>query len=119
MFNCTPKLFEAFEPLEDPVPEAYVIVEMQISDPEQYKLYMAEAPATVKAAGGEYVVRGGRCEVLEGEWRPGRLAMLKFPSVEAARAWYESERYRVARSIRSGATSMFDMVVVEGVSSPV
>jgi uncharacterized protein (DUF1330 family) len=101
------------------VPDAYVIVEMQISDPEQYKLYLAEAPATVKAAGGEYVVRGGRSEVLEGEWQPARLAMLRFPSVEAARAWYDGERYREARSIRAGATSMFNMVVVEGVSGPV
>jgi uncharacterized protein (DUF1330 family) len=101
------------------MPDAYVIVEMQISDPEQYTLYMAEAPAAVKAAGGEYVVRGGRSEVLEGEWQPGRLAMLKFASIEAAKGWYDSERYRAARSIRSGATSLFNMVVVEGVSAPV
>lgn len=101
------------------MPDAYVIVEMQISDAEQYKLYMAEAPAAVKAAGGEYAVRGGRSEVLEGEWQPARLAMLKFSSVEAAKAWYDSERYRAARSIRAGATSHFNLVVVEGVSEPV
>ena len=101
------------------MPDAYVIVEMQISDMEQYKLYMAQAPATVKAAGGEYVIRGGRTAVLEGAWQPARLAMLKFPSVEAARAWYDGENYRVARATRAGATSLFNMVVVEGVSAPV
>lgn len=100
------------------MPDAYVIVEMQITDMEQYKLYMAEAPATVEAAGGEYVVRGGRSETLEGTWQPARLAMLKFPSVEAAKAWYDGERYRAARATRAGATSVFDMVVVEGVSAP-
>ena len=102
----------------NPVPNAYVIVEMQISDVEQYKLYMAEAPATVKAAGGEYLIRGGRSEALEGDWRPARMAMLKFPSYEAAKAWYESEKYRAARATRSGATTLFNMVVVEGVPAP-
>ena len=101
------------------MPDAYVIVEMQISDLEQYQLYMAEAPATVKAAGGEYLVRGGRSEALEGAWRPTRLAMLKFPSYDAAKAWYDGEKYRVARSSRSGATSLFNMVLVEGVAAPV
>ena len=99
--------------------DAYVIVEMQVSDMEQYKRYMAEAPDTVKAAGGEYVVRGGRSETLEGDWQPARLAMLKFPSVEAAKAWYDGERYRQARTLRAGATTLFDMVVVEGVAAPV
>ena len=48
------------------MPDSYVIVDMQISDLDQYQQYMAEAPATVKAAGGEYVIRGGRFESLEG-----------------------------------------------------
>ena len=101
------------------MPDAYVLVDMQISDVEQYKQYMADAPATVKAAGGEYVVRGGRFETLEGNWTPSRMAMLKFPSYEAARAWYDSESYRAARSKRAGATVFFNMILVEGVASPV
>ena len=48
------------------MPTAYVIVDMKISDPEQYKQYMAAAPAAVAAFGGEYLVRGGRFEALEG-----------------------------------------------------
>ena len=98
---------------------AYVIVDMQISNMEQYKQYMADAPATVKAAGGEYVIRGGRFESLEGEWKPGRLAMLKFPSYAAAKAWYEGETYRATRSKRLGTTEFFNMILVEGVSAPV
>jgi uncharacterized protein (DUF1330 family) len=96
------------------MPAGYVIVEMKVSDPERYKEYMAAAPATIAAAGGEYLVRGGRHEPLEGDWQPARLAVLRFPSVEQAKAWYEGERYRAARARRAGATEYFNMVVVEG-----
>jgi uncharacterized protein (DUF1330 family) len=101
------------------MPVAYVIVDMKITDPEQYKQYMAEAPAAVKAHGGEYVIRGGRFEALEGNWQPARVAMLKFPSYEQARAWYDSEQYRAARARRAGATAYFNAVLVEGVAAPV
>jgi uncharacterized protein (DUF1330 family) len=101
------------------MPEAYVIVDMKITDPEQYKNYMAAAPAAVKAFGGEYVIRGGRFEVLEGGWQPARVAMLKFPSYEQAKAWYDSEQYRAARARRAGTTAYFNAVLVEGVAAPV
>jgi uncharacterized protein (DUF1330 family) len=98
---------------------AYIIVDMQISDMDQYKQYMADAPAAVKAAGGEYLVRGGRFEVMEGQWQPARLAMLRFPSFEQAKAFYDGEMYRQARAKRAGATEFFNMVLVEGVAAPV
>jgi uncharacterized protein (DUF1330 family) len=96
------------------MPAGYVIVEMKVSDPERYKEYMAAAPATIAAAGGEYLVRGGRHESLEGDWQPARLAVQKFPSLEQARAWYDGEQYRAVRARRAGATEFFNMVVVEG-----
>jgi len=96
------------------MPAGYVIVEMKLSDPERYKEYMAAAPATIAAAGGEYLVRGGRHESLEGDWQPARLAVLKFPSFEQAKAWYDGEHYRAVRARRAGATEYFNMVVVEG-----
>ena len=101
------------------MPPAYLIVEMQISDPEQYKQYMAVAPAAVAAAGGEYLVRGGRHETLEGDWQPARIAMLRFPSFEQAKAFYDSEMYRLARAKRDGATEFFNLILVEGVDAPV
>ena len=101
------------------MPVAYLIVEMKITDPEQYKHYTAEAPVAVKAAGGEYLVRGGRHEVLEGDWQPHRLAMLRFPSYEKAKAFYDSSLYGQARGQRAGATEYFNMVLVEGVDAPV
>jgi uncharacterized protein (DUF1330 family) len=101
------------------MPAAYLIVEMHITDPERYQAYMAEAPAAVKAAGGEYLVRGGRHETLEGDWQPHRVAMLRFPSFEAAKAFYDGEQYRAARGKRAGTTEYFNMVLVEGVAAPV
>ena len=101
------------------MPCAYVIVDMKISDPEQYKGYMAAAPAAVKAFGGDYLVRGGRHVVMEGQWQPTRIAMLRFPSLEAAQSFYDAEQYRAARALRAGATEFFNMVVVEGVDAPV
>ncbi len=101
------------------MPCAYIIVDMKISDPEQYKQYMAAAPAAVKAAGGEYLVRGGAFAVLEGQWQPTRMAMLRFPSLDGAKAFYDAELYRAARAKRAGATEFFNMVVVEGVPEPV
>jgi uncharacterized protein (DUF1330 family) len=98
---------------------AYLIVEMDITDPERYRRYMAEAPAVVKAFGGEYLVRGGRHETLEGDWQPHRLAVLRFPSFEQAKAFYETSEYATrVRPLRAGATSFFDMVLVEGVATP-
>ena len=101
------------------MPVAYLLVEMHVTDPEGYKAYMAAAPAAVKAFGGEYLVRGGRHEVLEGDWQPHRVAMLSFPSFEQARAFYDSELYVLARAKRAGMTDYFNMVLVEGVAAPV
>jgi len=98
---------------------AYLIVEMHITDMDRYKAYMAEAPAAVKAAGGEYLVRGGRHETLEGDWQPHRVAMLRFPSYEAAKAFYDGQMYQAARAKRAGTTEYFNMVLVEGVPAPV
>jgi uncharacterized protein (DUF1330 family) len=101
------------------MPVAYLIVEMNISDAEQYKQYMAAAPAAVKAAGGEYLVRGGRHETLEGDWQPHRVAMLRFPSYDQAKAFFDGETYRQVRGKRAGAIEYFNMVLVEGVPAPV
>jgi uncharacterized protein (DUF1330 family) len=96
----------------------YIIVDMQITDMEQYKLYMASAPESVAQAGGEYLARGGTVEVMEGDWKPGRMALLRFPSFAAAQDWYHGELYALARAQRAGATKFFNMVLLEGVAAP-
>ena len=98
---------------------AYLIVEMHITDMEQYKQYMAEAPTAVKAFGGEYLVRGGQHESLEGDWKPHRVAMIRFPSFERAKAFYSSAQYAAIRTKRAGATEYFNSVLIEGVAAPV
>ena len=98
---------------------AYIIVEMHITDPEQYKQYMAAAPAAVKAFSGEYLVRGGRHETLEGDWQPHRVAMLRFPSYEQAKAFYDGDYGVAVKPKRAGTTAYFNMVLVEGVAAPV
>jgi uncharacterized protein (DUF1330 family) len=95
---------------------AYLIVESQVTDPELFKRYMAAAPEVVKAFGGEYLVRGGRSEVLEGDWQPPRLTVLRYASFEQAKAMYDSPGYVAARALRAGATACFNMVLVDGVS---
>ena len=98
---------------------AYIIIDMLITDMAQYQHYMAAAPAAVAAAGGEYLVRGGRLEALEGQWQPNRIAMVRFPSYEIAKDFYDAQMYRAAREKRAGATQFFNMVLVEGFSAPV
>ena len=93
---------------------AYVIADVKVKDPEQYKQYQALSPGAIAAAGGEFVVRGGRHEVLEGQWNPNRMVVLRFPDYATAKAFYESAKYVEARAKRAGTTEFFNMVVVEG-----
>jgi uncharacterized protein (DUF1330 family) len=93
---------------------AYVIVETDISDPEQYEQYKAASPAAVAAGGGRFVVRGGDLTVLEGDWTPSRLVVLEFPDLATAERWYASEEYQEAKKLRDGAARL-NMVAVEGV----
>ena len=99
------------------MPTTYLIVESQITDPEAFKQYLAAAPAVAKAFGGEYLVRGGRMQVLEGDWQPPRLTVLSYPNFEQAKAMYDSPGYVHARSLRKCATACFNMVLVEGVEA--
>ena len=93
---------------------AYVIVETDVTDPEQYEQYKAASPAAIAAGGGRFLVRGGELAVLEGDWQPPRLVLLEFEDLEAARRWYDSEAYQAARKLRDGAAS-FRAVAVQGV----
>lgn len=94
---------------------AYVIVDVEVGDSEAYEEYKEDAAPAVKEHGGRYLVRAGEWEVLEGEWRPNRLVLLEFDSLEDARRWYESDAYRQARDKREGAAKV-NMVVVRGAS---
>ena|SRR5579884_1644501 len=95
---------------------AYVIVETDIRDPEQYARYQKAVPASLAAHGGRFIVRGGEMTVLEGDWHPKRLVAVEFESLEGAQRWYDSPEYREARALREGAARL-RMVAVEGYQS--
>ena len=93
---------------------AYIVVETDVHDPEQYEEYKAASPGAVAAGGGRFIVRGGELAVLEGDWHPKRLVILEFPDLEAAKRFYDSERYQEAKKLREGAANLH-MVAVEGI----
>ena len=93
---------------------AYVIVDIEVTDPARYEDYKKLAGAAVEAHHGRYVARGGRTEGLSGDWSPSRLVILEFESVEAAKAWEGSPQYTAAKKVRNEA-SHANMIVVEGV----
>ena len=92
---------------------AYVIADVEISDPDGFEIYRDRVPEVLARHGVEYVVFGGNTEVLEGDWRPRRLVILRFRNVEHARAWYSSEEYKELTRIRQ-STSKTNMLIVEG-----
>ena len=92
----------------------YVIVDIRIIDPARYEEYKRLAAPTVAAYDGSYVVRGGAAETIEGTRVPNRIVVLKFPSVERARAWWASEEYAPAKALRH-ETAASEMILVEGV----
>ena len=93
---------------------AYFIVDVDVKNPQAYEAYKQVAAASIAQYGGRYLVRGGKHEVLEGTWRPTRLVVLEFPTVEAAKRWYTSVEYRKAKPIRLQHAEGH-LVLVEGV----
>ena len=92
---------------------AYVIADIEITDPAGYEEYRRRVPATIAQYGGRYLARAGAVEVLEGDWKPRRLVVLEFPSLAQARQWHESREYREPRAIRQRC-SRGHVILVEG-----
>ena len=92
---------------------AYVIVEIEITDPVGYEDYKKQASATVHQYGGKYIVRGGTTEVLEGDWKPKRIVILQFENRERAREWLNCPEYAEPRKMRH-RTAKTRMILVEG-----
>ena len=92
---------------------AYIIANVTVTNPAQYEEYKRLSSIAMQAHGAEVCVRGGPIEVLEGDWTPSRLVLLKFPSMQQARAFNQSAEYSQARQARQGAAVM-RMVLVEG-----
>jgi uncharacterized protein (DUF1330 family) len=93
---------------------AYVIVDLTVTDQALMDEYRKRLPATLAAYGGKFLVRGGAHETIEGDWKPNRLVVVEFPSLEQAKRWYHSEEYRepLAMRLRAGRANL---IMVEGV----
>jgi uncharacterized protein (DUF1330 family) len=92
---------------------AYLVVEVDVKDPERYADYRTMVPPTLELYGGKFLVRGGAVETLEGNWEPSRVVVIEFDSVQMAKRWWDSDEYREARNLRQ-ATAETKMIVVEG-----
>jgi uncharacterized protein (DUF1330 family) len=93
---------------------AYIVSRVKINDREAMQRYMAEAPVTVAAFGGRYLVRGGNVAALEGAWEHERMVVVEFPDRAAAQAWYESDIYRPLRDLRQASAEAV-ILLAEGV----
>ena len=96
------------------MPSAYILANITVTNPEQYEEYKKLSSIAMKAHGAEVCTRGGKVEVLEGDWTPERVVLLKFASVYAALKFHDSVEYGAARKSRQGAAVM-RMVLIEGV----
>jgi uncharacterized protein (DUF1330 family) len=92
----------------------YIVTDVEITDPEEYQKYAQQTAATLEPYDGKFLVRGGQPETLEGEWKTKRIVIIEFPSVEQARAWYDSPEYSAIKGIRHRAATS-SMLLVHGV----
>jgi len=92
----------------------YIIVDVNITDPVEYEDYKKLTPGSIAAFNGKFIVRGGQTEILEGDWQPGRIVVLEFPTLAIAKEWWASDEYGIAKLIRQRAATT-KMIAVEGV----
>lgn len=96
------------------MPSAYLVADITVTNPEQYEEYKKWSTAAMQKFGGQVCARGGRVEVLEGDWRPQRVVIVKFADIDSAKAMYNSPEYGKAIEARKGA-SISKIVIAEGI----
>ena len=95
---------------------AYVIADINVTNPDGYGPYRAAAQKTIADHGGRFLARGGSVEKLEGDWNAARVVIIEFPSMDAAREWYNCAEYQEALKIRL-AHSTGRVILTEGLPS--
>ena len=96
---------------------AYLIADVNVTDQDTYQTYSTQVPPIVHQYGGRFLVRGGKTEVVEGDWQPSRLVVLQFDDVAAARRFYDSKEYQAIIGFRHRASTS-RLVLVEGYEEP-
>ena len=92
---------------------AYVIVNIDLQDAAAYEEYKSRVPALIRKHGGEYVVRGGKFTIVEGDWKPSRLVLLRFPDMASAQSFFDDQEYLPLKVLRQ-RVSKSDIIAVEG-----
>ena len=92
----------------------FVIFNIEIKKPEEYKEYVEKVTSIAKKFGGEYLVRAGEYKVIDGEWKYPRTVVIKFPTYEKALEWYDSEEYKPVKPIRL-ANSVANGIIIKGI----
>ena len=94
---------------------AFVVIDVDVQDGAAFGRYVQGHMPGMRAAGGDFLIAGGRVEVVEGDWRPRRVVMHRWPAADAFRGWYDSAEYRQWRDIR-WAAARTNVALVEGLS---
>ena len=92
---------------------AYLIADVEVRDPDVYAEYRRQVLPLIEKHGGRFIVRGGRHEVLEGDWQPARLVVIEFPDMATLKAWHRSPEYTALIKLRQGV-SRGSLVAIEG-----
>ena len=92
----------------------YVVADVRVTDEAGFADFAAGVPASIERHGGKYIIRGGDPEVRQGDWAPPRFVVVEFDSVEAGRAWLDSESYAELAEILN-RTSNTSIIVMDGV----
>ena len=92
---------------------SYFIIQINVNNSKNYKEYIKKVTPIVTKFGGEYIVRGGRSENVEGIWPYQRTVILKFPTYEMVKKWHNSEEYKPIRKIRED-NSECNAIIIEG-----
>lgn len=93
---------------------AYLIAQVNVTDPETFATYGSQVPAVIAQYGGRYLVRGGATQAVEGSWTPARLVVVEFPSMEQLKRFYHSDEYAPLIELRN-KSARTDLSFVEGV----
>ena len=92
---------------------AYLIGRIEVTDPEQYKKYVAVTLGILAKYGGKFIARAGETATLEGQEETRRLVLVEFPSLDKIKEFYNSAEYKEAMKLREGAANV-SLVAIEG-----
>lgn len=92
---------------------AYMLVNVDVKDSAGFEDYVRNVPPIVRKFGGEYLAVSDAPEVIEGNWQPRRLVLVRFPDIDAVRSFLSAPEYAPWKELRQRATHS-EMVAMEG-----